>query len=188
MLKANNSHIVMTRRYPDLPKKVLIRDSKIVERLVHAYDVEKDLDKTLALYLKECKNLSDERYWELMRTVWVICGNSDNADVFRGLMKSKRKQRYYFSTPEEAKFLRELPEMFTVYRATNMFKSYEGYEKSFLVVPDESDKGISWTLDTKYAEKFKQMYNKQYIIHRQVNRADVFAYIERNLESEIIIL
>ena len=64
MLK-NNELIHMTRRYPKLRKKVLLRDSKIVMKLTRAWDLENDKEKVLAIYLKEKDNLSHERYWEI---------------------------------------------------------------------------------------------------------------------------
>lgn len=171
-IKGNNELIPMTRRYPNLPIKVLRRDSDVALRLIQAWDNEKDGDKVLAIYLKEHRNLSDERYWETMRIVWVICGSVNNADTFRKLMRSPRKNRYYFSTPEDAQKLRELPETFEVYRATN----------------DENDGGLSWTVSKVYAEWYRDAYAKEKIITRTVSRKDVFAFVGRNNEYEAIIL
>ena len=70
-VRGNNEAIPMTRRYPNLPNKVLKRDSGIARKIITAWDLEKDAEKVLSIYLKECKNLSDERYWELSRTVWL---------------------------------------------------------------------------------------------------------------------
>ncbi len=170
-VRGNNEAVPMTRRYPNLPNKVLKRDSEIVRKIITAWDLENDADKVLSIYIKESKNLSDERYWELLRTVWVICGSVENADLFRKLMQSNRKQKYYFSTPEEAKFLRELPEQVEVFRATNI-----------------NDNGLSWTLSKEYAEWYKTAYQKDKVISQVINKKQIFAYIERNLESEVIVL
>jgi hypothetical protein len=168
---SNNESFKITRRYPDLKRKVLLRDSEISQRLTKAWDIENNGDKVLEIFLKEAKNLSDERYWELLRTVWIICGGVSRLNIFMSLFSSKRKQRYYFSTPEEQRRLRELPERFEVYRATNT-----------------GDEGISWTLSMDYAEQFKKEFDKETIITRIVKRQEVFALIERNMEEEIIIL
>lgn len=168
---ANNQIVGMTRRYPDLSQKVLRRDAEIAKRIVSAWDNDKDSEKVLAIYLKEKNNLSDERYWELMRTVWILSGSILNVSVFKPLMLSSRKQRHYFSTPEDAKKLRELPDTFEVYRAGA-----------------ENDGGISWTTDKEYAENYKAIYNKEKILQKVISRKEAFAYIQRNLESEIIIL
>lgn len=170
-VRGNNEAVPMTRRYPKLSNKVLKRDSEIVRKIITAWDLEKNADKVLSIYLKESKNLSDERYWELLRTVWVLCGSVENSDLFRKLMQSNRKEKYYFSTPEEAKFLRELPEQIEVYRATN-----------------NNDNGLSWTLSKEYAEWYKTAYQKEKVISQVINKKQIFAYIERNLESEVVVL
>lgn len=171
-VRGNNERVPMTRRYPNLQQKVLRRDSQIVERIINVWDNGHHTEKVLSIFLKEHKNLSDERYWELMRTVWIIAGSVETASTFRKLMTSNRKEKYYFSTPEEAKKLREMPETFEVYRATN----------------GENDGGLSWTVSKEYAEWYKQAYNKEKVICRTVNRKEVFAFIERNQEAEIVIL
>lgn len=168
----NNLQNSMTRRYPQLSKKVLMRDSKIAAKIILAWDLEQDEEKVLNIYLKEQGNLSDERYWELMRTVWILCGTVENADTFRKLMQSKRRQRHYFSTPEEAKKFREMPDSFEAYRATS----------------DRADKGLSWTISKEYAMYYKETFNKSLILTGEFYKKDVFAYIERNNEYEIIIL
>lgn len=172
MFGGRNTQVPMTRRYPDLPKKVLVRDSEITKKLIKAWDVEHDQAKVLDIYMKEKDNYSPERYWEMMRTVWILCGNVENSDTFRKLMRSGKRSRYYFSTPEEQKRLREMPESFIVYRATN----------------DPEDGGLSWTLSKEYAEHYKNMYDKKWVITKHVNKSEVFALIERNQEEEILIL
>jgi len=171
-LKGNNELIQMTRRYPKLQKKILEKDGEIAKKLIIAWDIEKNPKKVLNIYLKEHHNLSDERYWELLRTVWIITGNIKNSDIFRKLMSSKRKEKYYFSTPEEAAILRGFPDFLIVYRATS----------------SKDDNGLSWTLSKKYAKYYKTIYDKKYILEKKINKKNIFAFIERNLESEIIIL
>jgi hypothetical protein len=167
----NNEAVPMTRRYPNLSGKVLRRDSEIVKKIIAVQDSHNG-DLVFEIYMKEQKNLSDERYWELLRTVWILSGNMERVQLFRKLMQSTRKQRFYFSTPEEAKFLRELPSELSVHRATN----------------DSADGGLSWTLSHEYAVKYQQMFQKKIIISRLIDKSTVFAYIERNNESEILIL
>lgn len=169
----NNELIPMTRRYPDLPGKVLRRDSKIVEKIVRIGNDGRNDQAVFDLFVKESSNLSDYRFWELLRTVWILAGKMERLDQFRKWFTSDRKQRYYFSTPEEAKRVREMKYPVTVYRATN----------------NENDGGFSWTLDMAYAERYKQMFDKKYIIARTINSKDeIFALIERNNEEEILII
>ena len=169
---ANNELVLMTRRYPKLKQKILIRDSKISEKLIRAWDINHSQTEVLEIFVKEKKNLSDERYWEILRTVWILCGTIEYNDLFRLLMKSNRKEQYYFSTPEEQKRLREMPESFEVYRATS----------------NKNDNGLSWTLDKEYAQNYASMYRKQFILNKTIFKSEIFAFIERNDESEIIIL
>jgi hypothetical protein len=164
--------VPMSRRYPNLKQKVLKRDGEIAKKIILSWDIEKDHEKALQIFLHEKYNLSDERYWELLRTIWVISGCLDNVNLFRRLMMCGRPQKFYFSTPEDAKKLRELPEIFEVYRACN----------------DDHDGGISWTLSKDYAKSYKKEYSKSYLITRTIEKFEVFALIQRNLESEIIIL
>ena len=171
-MTGTNVTIPMSRRYPDLKDKVLRRDAKIVKKIIEAWDQEADAEKVLSLFLKEKENLSSYRYWELLRSVWIICGSVENADTFRKLMKADIKNRHYFSTPEEAEFLRELPKNFFVYRAQDK----------------EDDGGLSWTLSEEYANWYKETYHKKGVWCKIVPKAEVFAYINRNNESEIIIL
>ncbi|MCK4816257.1 hypothetical protein KA005_10855 [bacterium] len=162
----------MTRRYPVLKKKVAERDSKIAKRLIQAWDQEKDSEKVLYIFLKEKHLLSHYRYWELMRTVWIIAGSVETAPIFRELMISTRPQKHYFSTPEEANTLRSLPDKVRVYRAQ------DGHMVD----------GISWTLTKEYAELYQQQFHKEFVYEREVDRESIFAYINRNGEEELIIL
>jgi hypothetical protein len=170
-MKANNETVFMSRRYPKLARKVLLRDSKIASKLVAAWDIEKNPEKVLSIFIKEKGNLSNERYWELLRTVWIIAGGLNKIDTFRQLMLSPRPERYYFNTPEDAKKLRDMPELFEVYRAGKQF-----------------DNGISWTTSLEYAEWYRKAYNKEDLLTKTVNKVDCFAFIQRNKEDEIIIL
>jgi len=172
MVDGNNVHIEMTRRYPKLKLKVLMRDSNISKKLVKAWDFNHSQTEVLEIFVKEKKNLSDERYWELLRTVWILCGSIEYNDLFRLLMTSARKEQYYFSTPEEQKKLREMPELITIYRATTIAKDV---------------KGLSWTLSKEYAEWYKNAYSKETIISKQIRKDQIFAYINRNNEEEVIV-
>jgi len=168
----NNEKIEMTRRYFDLPRKVALRDSKICKQIGIAWDFDQDKEKVFKLFLKNSQLLSSQRYWELLRSVWIICGSLENIEMFRLLMNSNKKDKYCFSTPEEAKLLREMPDEFKVYRACN----------------EQYDRGISWTYDLGYAEYYKETFNKLLIVSKTIKKSDVFALINRNKESEILIV
>lgn len=170
-MKGRNESVPMTRRYPALTRKQAERDAKIASRLIRAWDVEQDEQKVLDIFGKEHRLLSDPRYWEVLKLVWIVAGSTTNADTFRQYMSSQRGARTYFMTPEEAAFFDELPEEFEVYRAC-----------------DENDAGISWTLSAEYAESFRAEYGKALVRQRTISKREAFAYIDRNQESEIIIL
>lgn len=177
MFRPKNELVAMTRRYPKLAGKVLRRDAKIVGNLIYMWDQKTDanLDNVreaiFQYFLKEMKNISDERYWELLRTIWILTGTIERLPKFRELFTSKRKERYYFSTPEEAKRLREMEFPVRVFRAAN-----------------KAGDGVSWTLDLQYAQKYQSDYKKEFIFHRDVERHEIFALVERGGEEEIIIL
>ena len=79
---APNTTTDFTRRIPSLSRKQLIRDARIVERIVKAYDEEGDLVKTKEIFFKNAKFLSNPRYWEVMRTVWIVAGSTESAPEF----------------------------------------------------------------------------------------------------------
>lgn len=82
-----------TRRIPSLSRKELEQDAKIARQLVHAWDVEKSVEKTLDIWFRKSRLLSNPRYWETLRTVWVAAGSTELADKFRPYFQSKRPCR-----------------------------------------------------------------------------------------------
>lgn len=43
-----------------------------------AYDLYKDNEKVKDIFFKKAKFLSNPRYWEVMRTVWIAVGSTEN--------------------------------------------------------------------------------------------------------------
>lgn len=170
--QGNNVYIPMTTRSHDLRKKALVRDSAISKKIIRAWDKEGDAEKVFSIFMQEKDRFSSQRYWETLRSVWIICGSTDKEEQFKPLFNSKKKNKYCFSTPEEAELLRGKENSFLVYRACN-----EGNER-----------GFSWTYDVKYAESYKESYNKDKVIWMVVSKKDVFALINRNNEHEILII
>ena len=161
-----------TRRTPAwLTKKQRDRDSKIVWKLVKAWDIEKDIDKTLDIFFKNAKYLSNPAYWECLRTVWVAAGSTDLAEKFRPFFESTRTCQSWFMTVEDAAKLEKMQFPLTIWRA---------YDRN-------PDPGISWTVDREWCEAYAKVHNRQ-IKEMTVEREDIFAYITRRGESEIIIL
>lgn len=168
---APNTHTEFTRRIPSLPKKQMMRDARITKQIVLAYDLYKDEERVKELFFKNARLLSNPRYWEVMRTVWVTAGSTDNAHEFIPYMMSSRPCKGWFMTPEDAASLDAMQFPITVYRA---------YDR-------EPDPGISWSIDRNFVENYAKAKGRK-IKSRQVERKEIFAYISRRLESEIIIL
>lgn len=171
-MKAYNKTVPMTRRYPDLPRKQLERDSKIAYKIAYAHDMELDNGKVLDLFRKYHRQLSNPRYWEMLKVVWIAVGSTSVVDEFRRYMRSTRPCRNYFMTPEEHEALRNMQFPLKVWRACN----------------SEDDGGLSWTVSMEVAVEFAARGNCRKILVREVDRKDVFAYINRRGEDEIIIL
>jgi hypothetical protein len=53
--------------------------------------------------------------------------------------------------------------------------------------PDDTDPGISWTIDEQWCEGYAKAKGRV-VKSRQVERSDIFAYISRSGEEEMIIL
>lgn len=119
--------------------------------------------------------MKDKEYWELLSEAWIDSENLwQNLPQWKKLLKSTRKGREHFMTPEERKFLEELPEVATIYR---------GYE------PGKNREGLSYTLDEDKAKWFSTRFSKTGKVHtRTIKRSKIFAYLAGRDESEIIVL
>lgn len=167
-----NERIPFTRRIPTfLTKKQLERDAKIARQIAFAHDVEHDNEKMVAIYLKKCQLLSNPRYWEVMRTVWVAAGNGGNVATFRRLMSSSRPCKAWFMTAEDKESLDKMTFPITLYRA---------YE-------NDDDKGISWSSNEEWVRAYAALGGAK-VKKQAFDKDDVFAYISRRGEDEFIIL
>ena len=167
-MKSNQTEF--TRRIPAVAKKYHERAYKMVTKLHQAWDLEKDAEKVKRIFFKDAKLLSNPHYWEILRTIWVIAGNSDNVKEFLPFFTSKRPCKSWFMTPEDENTLNNIKFPLTVYRAYRT----------------EPDQGISWSSDLEFVKRFAGKSRK--IKKRSINRQDVFAYISRRHEHEFIIL
>ena len=167
---AVNERTDFTRRIPALPEKQLARDAKIVGQIIRAYEAG-DNGAVLDIFRRKARLLSNPRYWEVMRTVWVAVGSTETAPLFRTLMQSGRPCRSWFMTPEDAAALEAMPFPLTVWRAYD----------------SDPDPGISWTLDEQWCRGYAKAKGRR-VKQMQVSRGQVFAYVSRRGEEEIIIL
>lgn len=167
---AVNERTDFTRRIPALPEKQLARDAKIVSQIIRAYEAGRG-QEVLDIFRRKARLLSNPRYWEVMRTVWVAVGSTETAPLFRTLMQSSRPCRSWFMTPEDAAALEAMTFPLTVWRA------YDA----------EPDPGISWTLDEQWCRGYAQAKGRR-VKQQQVSREQVFAYVSRRGEEEVIVL
>lgn len=168
---AINEHSDFTRRIPALPQKQLARDGKIAKQIIRAYDEGNDARKAKDIFFRKAKLLSNPRYWEVLRSVWVVAGTTENVEEFLPYFKSTRPCKGWFMTVEDAEALEKMSFPITVYRAYSQDK----------------DPGISWTLDLEWCKGYAQARGCK-VKSRTVERKDVFAYISRRGEEEFIIL
>lgn len=161
----------------------MARDGKIAMQLIRIDQEGGDraAEKMLDLFFRKAKLLSNPRYWEVMRTVWVAAGSTETAHIFRTMMKSTRPCRSWFMTPEDAQALDAMPQPITVWRA------YDPKYDTAAWQAQGGDPGISWTIDKEWCIGYAKSKGRV-IRERQVYRGDIFAYITRRGEEEIIIL
>ena len=209
---APNQHTDFTRRIPTgFTQRQLDRDARIILQIVRAYDEggRGAAERVLDIFLRKAKLLTNPRYWEMMRTVWVAAGSTETADIFRTMMKSARPCRSWFMTPEDAQALDAMQFPLTVWRAydvkyivctEDIHPSLDGspgettdsdpiirIEAGDIVDLPNSDPGISWTIDKEWCIGYARSKGRV-VRERQVMRSDIFAYITRRGESEMIIL
>jgi hypothetical protein len=176
---AINQRTDFTRRIPTgLSDKQMARAEKLIRQLVN---IENDArgakaQRMIILFYNNARLLGNPHYWEIMRTVWVMAGNTETAEMFRRMMKSSRPCKGWFMTPEDAAALDAMQFPLTVWRAYDA-KRY----------PDDTDPGISWTINEQWCREYAA-FKGRVVKSRTVERSDIFAYISRRGEEEIIIL
>lgn len=179
----NESH-PFTRRIPSfLTEKQKQRDAKIVKKIIVAFDMEGDKEKVRDIFFSKCTLLSDPVYWEVLRSVWVVSGTTENAPSFIPYFKSNRRARSYFMTPEDAEYLESLTFPITLWRAYKDENKDEDENEN----NKEEDTGISWTNDYEWCKTYAKDRQRK-IKEAQFSREQIFAYISRRGESEFIVL
>ena len=197
---APNQHTDFTRLIPTgFTQKQLDRDARIIRQIVRAYDEggPRAAERVLDIFCRKAKLLTNPRYWEVMRTVWVAAGSTETAHIFRTMMKSQRPCRSWFMTPEDAQVLDAMQFPLTVWRAydigylriapENMSQTLQSLHPGDITDLENADPGISWTIDKEWCIGYANSKGRV-IRERQVYRGDIFAYVTRRGESEMIIL
>lgn len=197
---APNQHTDFTRRIPTgFTQKQLDRDARIIQQIIRAYDEggPRAAERVLDIFWRKAKLLTNPRYWEVMRTVWVAAGSTETAHIFRTMMKSTRPCRSWFMTPEDAQALDAMRFPITVWRAYDigylriapdkMQQTLQQLHPGDITDLENVDPGISWTIDKEWCIGYAKSKGRV-IRERQVYRGDIFAYVTRRGESEMIIL
>jgi len=122
--------------------------------------------------------LTDQEYWSRLSDIWVDSENiGQQPDRWRNLLLSERGSRESFMTEDERAEFAALQPQFTVYR---------GYSEN-----DQEEFGMSWSTDAGVAEWFARRFaredDKIFMEEMEVSKDDVFAYLTRRGEEEIIL-
>lgn len=160
----------MYKEHPALRRKQLLKDRKIRNKIVKAFDGKRDVRLVLSIFKKECKNLTHSRYWETLRSIWIMCGHLPDVQEFKEWFNLTRPNKSFFSTIEEDEHLASLPDRVTVYRAGST-----------------ADHGISWTTDRKFAYWYKKRHDCAGVKKKVIDKSQIFAFVD-NSQSEILIL
>jgi len=122
--------------------------------------------------------LTDQEYWSRLSDIWVDSENiGAQPDRWRNLLLSDRGSRESFMTEDERAEFAALQPRFTVYR---------GYSEN-----DQEEFGMSWSTDAGVAEWFARRFAREdekiFMEEMEVSKDDVFAYLTRRGEEEIIL-
>lgn len=158
-------------------KKDLIEKAKISNNYI-SYVFSHERYYRLKAFRDICEWMSDFDYYKLLSSIWIDAKDfNSQKDLWRSTLAERWVTRKHFMSEEEK---------IVFGKFSNKFKVYRGYEAS---VNQNNKFGLSYTLDRKQAETFaKKFGRKGRVWSREVNKEDVFAYINRKEEKEIIIL
>lgn len=152
--------IMGTFRQPErLTWKKRAIDTHVGMMIAQVWDNENEPDKVLAIFLWWRSRLSDERYWEFLKLVWVAAGRKEYLASFAVLFQAQRPCRHFLMSLEEEEEFQALPDQFELYR-----------------VGDEM--GLSWTLDHEYAERLAAEKGGK-VISRWTFKREVVCLIHR---------
>lgn len=104
-----------------------------------------------------------------------------NGEVKENFDFKVRPCKGWFMTMEDAETLEKMEFPLTVYRA------YDPYYDTPEGLENGGDPGISWTTDKEWCEEYAKGRGR-IVKSRTVERKDVFAYVSRRGEEEIMIL
>ena len=182
---APNQHTDFSRRIPTgFTQKQLDRDARIIRQIVCAYDEggPRAAERVLDIFWRKAKLLTNPRYWEVMRTVWVAAGSTETAHIFRTMMKSTRPCRSWFMTPEDAQALDAMQFPLTVWRAYDigylriaperMSQTIQSLHPGDITNLENVDPGISWTIDKEWCIGYAKSKGRVRLRHKARRERD----------------
>lgn len=109
-------------------------------------------------------------YWSILGEIWTDSENIySNISAWKNLLDTKVKAKIYFMTDKEIVQFENLPKTLTVYRGS-------------------THDGLSYTLNKDVAKWFAKRFDKKgKIFTRKIKKSEVFAFISRRREEEVII-
>ena len=141
--------------------------------------------------------LNDDEYWKIVRQLWNLHSGElpMNQGLWWKILTSERTMKQEFMNKEELDFFEKLPEKFTVFQGYVSSKIYPAKSR----FSAKLDIGYSFSLlekiGLKYVNKYKKfnrieggMKYESTLFVREVNKKDVFAFINDKNEQEIIML
>lgn len=114
----------------------------------------------------------DSNYWNFLGTVWKAGGTFEQQDKWVELFKCSRRNRQKIMKTSERREFSRLPKVVTAYRA--------------YADEAELDHSICWSLDQKFIQQYAETTGRQIAVQK-FDKADIFAYFNRRLESEILV-
>lgn len=122
--------------------------------------------------------LLPSEYWSILSNVWYDSENIwQNKKVWKSLFLNEKRYKKFFMTEREQRFFDKLPTHFKVYRGCHEGKNEHGFSYSL-----DKEQAI-W-----FSKRFLQGHENPKLIERFIDKKDVFAYIDRRNEQEIIII
>lgn len=130
---------------------------------------------TYLKYLLDNKIISKKECGNLLAANWTlieILNHDKNVTKQQVLSWIKAADKDVLMNSDDLAVYKSLPETVTIYRGCQSSKSV---------------RGLSWSLNQKIAEFFKNRFGAGHIYSAKINKLDILAYINTRKEEEIIV-
>lgn len=132
-------------------------------------------DKSADVLLQIANQLSDQRYWEVLRYVWIRHGGSiSRSRLQKELVLAERPGRKFLMSDQERNSLTNLPNKPTIFHGTTATATEYGW---------------SWSTKFYNSYNFAQIHfnDGPMIVRAKCNKKDIIAYFSDYDENEIVI-